>query len=305
MNAIAQVEPASLLNLVARAASDPGTDVAKMQALIEMQERILTRESRAEYMRAMARVAAALEPVRKDAVNPSFGKGYASLGAIDTAIRPIYTEHGFSVAYGTVDAPPGHIGVSCTVSHESGYSETLALHAPLDTQTGGRARTPVQAVGSTVSYLRRYLVSMAFNVATADDDDGEASRRAVSQAPPMRTRREPPTREPEPEEDAGGNGDAAAPEHQLWLGIHTKRLESEQDVGKWLVLYEDACATASNEADLVRLHGIDVVERAMAKAPEAVKRRMTKASGAAFARLTPPPAAANTGEITPADRLHA
>lgn len=54
------------------------------------------------------------------------------------------------------------------------------------------AITPVQAVGSTVTYLRRYLSAMVFNVVLADDDDdGEATRRT----PPPRSER-PPAWEP-------------------------------------------------------------------------------------------------------------
>lgn len=285
------VEPTTLLNLIARAAANPETDVAKLQALIELQERVLMREAKAEYMRAMARVAAALEPVRKDAVNPSFGKGYASLGAIDTAIRPIYTEHGFSVAYGTVEAPSGHIGVSCTVSHESGYSETLALHAPLDTQTGGRARTPVQAVGSTVSYLRRYLVSMAFNVATADDDDGEASRRPVSHAPPMRTRREPPTTL---DEDTASNGDeppAPMPPFRkrlAALAVELAQIQSE---------------TALNE-----ITRRDWVRAALERGNAAQQAALNELIDAARARIGQDAVTGDPAwdeDITPADRLQA
>jgi hypothetical protein len=308
MNAITTVEPTTLLNLVARAAGDPGTDVAKMQALIELQERVMRQQSKQAFTEALASVAAELEPVKKDASNPQFRRQYATLAAIDSAVRPIYTHHGFSVRYGSEAGPDGRIVVTCILSHRDGHSETLSLAAPPD---GSTSRTPIQAVGSSVSYLKRYLISMALNITFADeDDDGEASRRTAPSVPPMRARREPPPRHQppaEPEPDAGGNGDDAPPESQLWLGIHTQRLESEQDIGRWLTAYEDACATASAQADLMRLHGIDVVNRALAKAPEAVKRRMTKASSAAFARLLPQPspitADAETGEITGADRL--
>jgi hypothetical protein len=115
---------------------------------------------------------------------------------------------------------------------------------------------------------------------------------AVEPAPQAKAKREPAppkpelTRETEAESDAGGNGDDATPESQLWLGIHKQRLESGLADEDWLIAYEDACATASSEADLVRLHGIGIIDRALVKAPEAVKHRMTRASSAAFKRLT-------------------
>jgi len=186
MNAITPAgESGSLLNLIARAASDPAVDVAKMAALLEMQERVMRAQAVHDFNAAMARVAAELEPVKRDAQNPHMGNRYARLETIDAALRPIYSAHGFSVRYGSEDAAAGSVRITCTVAHTGGHSETLALTAPIDAMSGGRqARTAVQAVGSTVTYLRRYLLNMGFNVTLySDDDDGEAGRRPRVPAP--------------------------------------------------------------------------------------------------------------------------
>ena len=59
MNAITPAgESGSLLNLIARAASDPAVDVAKMAALLEMQERVMRAQAVHDFNAAMARVAA-------------------------------------------------------------------------------------------------------------------------------------------------------------------------------------------------------------------------------------------------------
>jgi len=180
-------EPGSLLNLIARAAADPGVDVAKMESLLAMQERVIKAQAKHDFNASLARVAAEMEPVRRDAQNPHLGNRYARLETIDAALRPIYSSHGFSVRYGSEDAPAGSVRITCTVAHTSGHSETLGLTAPIDVMSGGRqARTGVQAIGSSVTYLRRYLLSMAFNVTMADDDDdGEASRRPRRPLPPV------------------------------------------------------------------------------------------------------------------------
>jgi len=198
MNAITQAEePGSLLNLIARAASDPAVDVAKMEALLAMQERVLKAQAKHDFNSAMARVAAELEPVKRDAQNPHMGNRYARLETIDTALRPIYSANGFSVRYGSEEAPAGSVRITCTVAHTGGHSETLGLTAPIDAMSGGRqARTGVQAIGSSVTYLRRYLITMAFNVTLSDDDDdGEAGRPRRPPAP----RREEEQADPEVE----------------------------------------------------------------------------------------------------------
>jgi hypothetical protein len=184
MNAIIKAEPPSLLNIIAAAASDDRVDIDKLTALIELQERVSAKQSIAAYAEAMAEVAAEIEPIKRDAINPTFQRRYASLDAIDAALRPIYGKHGFSVSYGSEAAPSGQICITCTVAHRAGHSKTERMTAPLDLQQGGRGRSAVQAVGSTISYLRRYLIMMAFNVSTQDDDDGEATRPAGTQQRP-------------------------------------------------------------------------------------------------------------------------
>lgn len=201
MTDLAKITPdpdASLLNLIERASRDPSVDVAKLEALLAMQERVLAREAKRRYTEAMTAVAAELEPVGKDARNPHIGNRYATLGAIDAVLRPIYTKHGFAISYGTEQMPGNKVYVTCTVSHSAGHATTLGLPGELDTTgtRGGTSKTSVQATGSTVTYLKRYLLVMAFNVQFFDqDDDGEAARKAAQQSqrtikPPSQSRAE-------------------------------------------------------------------------------------------------------------------
>ncbi len=122
-------------------------------------------------------------PVVRGAQNEHTRSRYAVLEAIDGAIRPIYTSHGFSVRYRGLVTEAGSGGVVCVVSHRDGHTEEFPLQAPLDlTGSKGTQNKPaVQALGSTITYLRRYALMMAFNVVLtndSDDDDGEATRRS-------------------------------------------------------------------------------------------------------------------------------
>jgi hypothetical protein len=133
----------------------------------------------------MADAQSEMLPVVRDARNSHLNNKYARLETIDAAMRPIYTRHGFSVRYGSAPASSeGMIRITCTVAHAGGYFEEQYLDAPTvnaGSQGGRTATTPVQAVGSAITYLRRYLLSMVFNVVLADDDDdGEGMRRAAA-----------------------------------------------------------------------------------------------------------------------------
>ena len=62
--------------------------------------------------------------------------------------------------------------IVCTVLHKAGHSVTEELPGKVD---AGPARSAIQAVGSSISYLRRYLTCMIFNVVVRNEDkDGNA-----------------------------------------------------------------------------------------------------------------------------------
>jgi hypothetical protein len=178
----------SLLNFIERASRDPDIDVGKLQALLEMQRSVMHEQAKRAFNSAMAEAQSEMEPVLRDATNSHIGNKYAKLETIDAQMRPVYTHHGFSVRYGS--APPPHEGwirITCTVAHRDGYYEEHYLDSQLDVSgSGGRTnKTPVQGVGSSVTYLRRYLLCMVFNIVLAnEDDDGEATRRTAAPSRP-------------------------------------------------------------------------------------------------------------------------
>jgi hypothetical protein len=175
-----QDDSGGLLNFIERASRDPEFDVAKFEALLRMQREIVQEQARVAFNRAMAEAQAEMMPVIRDATNVHTGSKYAKLETIDREMRPIYTKHGFGVRFGSDVAPrEGWLRIVCTVSL-GGYSETNYLDAPPDTagMLGKSNKNPLQAVGSSVTYLRRYLLAMVFNIVLADqDDDGEAGGR--------------------------------------------------------------------------------------------------------------------------------
>jgi hypothetical protein len=200
-----EIVPANgaLMSFIERAAKDPEFDVGKFGELLRLQRDVGHDQSRRAFNGAMAMAQSEMLPVVRDARNSHLNNRYAKLETIDAAMRPIYTRHGFSVRFGSAPPPAeGFIRITCTVAHEGGYFEENYLDSPITTtgsQGGRMATTPVQAVGSTVTYLRRYLLGMVFNIVLADeDDDGEGSRRVAATATP----RAPVKRAPVDAEDA-------------------------------------------------------------------------------------------------------
>jgi ERF superfamily protein len=169
----------SLLNLVARAMADPTIDVTKLESLIRIQRDILADDARLQFARAMSAAQGQMQAVVRDAANDQTRSKYARLETIDAAIRPIYVRNGFCLEFNSepIDGPKERI--VCEVSHAAGHAKKFQLDAAPDTAgpQGNANKTPLHGLGSTVSYLRRYLTCMVFNIVlTSDDNDGNRNR---------------------------------------------------------------------------------------------------------------------------------
>lgn len=160
-------------------------DVAKLESLMEMQKSWLADEAFRAYAAAMNLCQREMPVVVRDKENKHTKTMYAQLETIAAAIRPIYTKHGFSLEFSEAECPmEGHRRIVCNIQHEAGHQKQFHLDSMLDDAgtKGATTKTPIQALGSTVSYLRRYLTLMIFNIAVADEDkDGNAHEPLLSE----------------------------------------------------------------------------------------------------------------------------
>jgi hypothetical protein len=118
-------------------------------------------------------VQAAMKPAIKDATNPHFRSKYADLGAIWEACREPLTKNGIFTGQ-DVTGDTGCVAVTTRLIHTSGqWVEFGPLVIPL-------IKGDAQAVGSGVSYGKRYALAAALGIIAEDDDDGN---HAVASAP--------------------------------------------------------------------------------------------------------------------------
>jgi hypothetical protein len=193
---------------------------------------------------------------------------------MDREMRPIYTDHGFSVRFGSAPAPfEGYIRITCTVAHASGYFEENYLDAPITavgSQGGKTATTSVQAVGSAVTYLRRYLLGMVFNIVLADeDDDGEGMRRTAAAATPRAPRRADP---------------------EVWdTPPAEKPQRTDEQWHVWIDKLRAACAVLKHRQEVVEIGNKPSVGDAIATAPDWARREISAILAENFARFPAEP----------------
>lgn len=171
----AAAESASIIQMIERAARDPNVDIDKFERLMAMKERVEAKAAERAFDEALARVEAKVPQIVRAAENKHTKSRYARLEHIMAKVSPIITDEGFSLSYGMADCPlPNHYRVTCIVSR-SGHSRFYQADLPIDNagSQGKANKTGIQAFGSTVTYGRRYLVQMIFDIVLMDDPDDD------------------------------------------------------------------------------------------------------------------------------------
>ncbi len=156
----------------------PDQGVERLERMWEMHKEMQDRDAARAYADAMKACQKEMPAIQKRGKNKQTNSRYALLEDINRLITPIYTRHGFSLSFGTDRSElADHVGIVCDVMHDGGYSKTYTYDAPIDNVgiKGEKNKTTTHGRGSAISYGRRYLVIMIFNLTIGDDDDGNAA----------------------------------------------------------------------------------------------------------------------------------
>lgn len=174
------------MSIIADAVRDPSVDPAKMRDLLELHRELERDVDRREFVRHMSLLQSEISHIATDCANPQTNSKYASYQALDRALRPIYTAHGFSVGFDSIDSTRGTdwIRVVCIVTRGAWETRHHAdVHADQMGPKGNKVMTATHAAASALSYGKRYSLAMAFNLAVARDDDGNAAgMRSITQS---------------------------------------------------------------------------------------------------------------------------
>lgn len=168
-------QESSLLAVISRAAADPSCDIDKMERLMAMHERMQAREAEAEFNASMAAMQSDIPSIAERGainVNGQVRSNYATFEDINDVIKPIMQAHGFAITF-KVENGQGGMNITGILMHRAGHRESTSMFIPLDTSGSKNA---VQAVGSSTSYGKRYVMSALLNLTTrGEDDDGHAA----------------------------------------------------------------------------------------------------------------------------------
>lgn len=161
-------EVSPVLAMVEKIALDPNADVMKLEKMIELQERVMATQAKAQFDQAMLNF-----QIKKPVLEKSsrgHNSKYAKLEYIQSTIEPVLREFGLFVRWNTQATQSGKTRVTCICTHIGGHSETSSMDVNPDK---GGSKSEIQADGSAISYAQRYTMRSLLGLVIAEDTDGQ------------------------------------------------------------------------------------------------------------------------------------
>lgn len=155
---------------------------------------------------------------------PSFSYEYADLATVSQAILPLLGKHGIAWVCKTLPDDTGAFFLHYKLVHESGESTNGIYPLP-------PLNTPPQAMGSAITYARRYSLLTITGVAPGGEDDDGA---AAQQTPPQ-SRQAPPERQNKPKEQAPSNHPPQL-QAETWKTLQRLAIDLKYDANRTLQL---------------------------------------------------------------------
>ncbi|MEM9109510.1 MAG: ERF family protein, partial [Planctomycetota bacterium] len=161
--------PMALIEMAVGNDADP----AKLEKLMELQERWESKIAREQYCHAVAAFQGECPQIKKErSIDMGRGSGptYASFDDIMRVVQPLLTKHGLSVMFDTSVGENNMLTVVCRVlghGHEERNSVTLPMPASMKVND-------TQKMGAANKYGQRYALVNALNIVVTDEDTDAA-----------------------------------------------------------------------------------------------------------------------------------
>jgi len=164
-------------------AIEKGMNIDQLEKFISLQIEWEKREAEKAFRRAFASFQSEKPDLVKTDVakikseKGEFSYNYNAISNIQRAVDPILSKNLLSYRW-EQEQKEGKIKVTCIVSHADGHDEKTSIEAESD-QSG--AKNKIQAIGSTITYLKRYTLEGALGLASGKDDDGKSGNKNVNE----------------------------------------------------------------------------------------------------------------------------
>lgn len=175
--ALARIDPQALIS----AAIQKSAPIETLERLVALAKEVKTWTAKEAYHQAISDFQRDCPTIKKTATASiptqagTLEFSYAPLDEICAAITPVLSKYGLSYSWRQAKATqPNAVAVTCRISHSLGHSEeSEATEIPY--RSGGNLN-PGMAVGSALSYAKRYALCGMLGIAPQGEDDDAGPR---------------------------------------------------------------------------------------------------------------------------------
>lgn len=157
----------SFLSIVQQALSNPNMDMSVLKEMLAMQKEVMAQQAIIDFNNDFSLMSKKIPVISH--TKKSYSTTYTPLEDIVNIVRPILSEHGFSISFNNEQTEKGFVTVTCQLRHKGGHMIENALTLPTEAVTKGM--NSMQAIGGAISYGKRYTLCGILNIATTADDD--------------------------------------------------------------------------------------------------------------------------------------
>lgn len=163
----------NITQVISRALSMPDFNPDNMIKLLDMQERVMAKQAEMSFNADFALMQNDLPVIEESGKLVHGGKlisTYAKFEDINEQVRPVLARYGFSISF-DLQFPEKACEIRCILSHREGHKITTTMTLPFDTSG---SKNNVQAIGSTISYGKRYAIMAMLNLSSTASEDNDA-----------------------------------------------------------------------------------------------------------------------------------
>ena len=183
--------PMEMIHKAFEAAIANGSGLEVVDRILSHQREMMDYQDRERFQAALRRIQDELKPIVKDAENPETHSKYASAEAVDNAIQGLLERERMTLSFEPESHPSPEMVRIVGVLSLGAYSKRYPLDMPADGKgaKGGGVMSRTHATGSAITYGKRYLKNMIFDLRLREkkmglDDDGNKAAGLHSQVMP-------------------------------------------------------------------------------------------------------------------------
>lgn len=157
------------MDMIAKAVTD-GASIEAIERLMALKREHDKEVAKRAFTEALAKFQEECPEIRKTKAVDFNGKhayDYAPLPDIERQIKHLMVKYGFTKSWKNSYPPNGKTRVTCVLEHIGGHSTETDMDVETD-KSGGK--TLIQGDGSAITFARRYTLTGALGISTADKD---------------------------------------------------------------------------------------------------------------------------------------